>query len=131
MKQKIQKIRSDLRELRKLTHAINAMLALKKSREERRAYLVSLGTPEVYSEIEHIDAVLKSLKVEESIARSNMLELRYMSAVNTLESIDKTIIIEGYINGVPFWKIGKQLGYSEDGIKKKARVALERLAKCI
>ena len=131
MKQKIEKIRSDLRELRKLTHAINAMLDLKKSREERRTYLVSLGTPEVCSEIDHIDTVLRTLKIEQIIAEASALELKYMSAINTLESIDKTIILEGYINGVPFWKIGKQLGYSEDGIKKRAHRALLRLAEIL
>ena len=129
--QKMKKIRSDLRELRKLSHAITAQLELKHRYEERRAYLVSLASFDVYLEIERIDAILATLKIEDSIKRAGELELEYMKAIGKLGIIDKTIIIDGYLNGVPYWKIGKKLGYSEDGIKKRASRALDKLTEML
>lgn len=129
--QKIQKIRSDLRELRKLSHAITTQLELKHRHEERRAYLKGLGSLDVMIEIERIDAILASLKIEDSIKRAGELELAYMEAIGKLGIIDRTVVIDGYLNGVPFWKIGKKLGYSEDGIKKRAARALDKLAEML
>lgn len=129
--QKIQKIRSDLRELRKLSHAITTQLELKRRLEERRAYLKGLGSLDAMIEIERIDAILASLKIEDSIKRAGELELAYMEAIGKLGIIDRTVVIDGYLNGVPFWKIGKKLGYSEDGIKKRAARALDKLAEML
>ena len=128
MVKKLEKIRRELRDLRRIAHSIETMLTLKERHQRRIAYLREIGTPEAISEIEKIKTLLDGLKIEESIAKVIDIESRYMGAIGQLETVDRTIIIEGYINGKPYWKIGKEMGYSEDGIKKRARRALEKLS---
>lgn len=129
---KIQEIRKDLRELRKLTHSIEAALTVKENHERRKAFLLSLEqTPEIISEVERTETVLSALKIEFCIAEANALELKYMEAINQLSRTDKTIILDGYINGKPYWKIGKDLGYSERSIQNRANSAIEQIARKI
>lgn len=129
MEKKIRQIRSDLRELRKLTHSIEAALTVKENHERRKAFLRSLPpTPEISVELQRIDEVLSALRIDECIAKSSALELKYMTAIGRLDRLDRSIIIEGYINGKPYWKIGKEMGYSEVGIKKRVERILEKLA---
>ena len=130
MKEKLKKIRRELRDLRRLTHSIDTMLTLRDNHERRMAYLSTCGSG-AQSEIERIKGLLDSLKIEESIAKANELEARYMSAIGKLDPLDRTVIIEGYINGKPYWKIGKEMGYSERSIQSRVNAALEKLAKFI
>lgn len=131
MKKKQEMIRRELRDLRRLTHSIDTMLTLRDNHERRIRYLTEKGTPEAQSEAERIKALLDGLKIEETIARANELEARYMSAIGKLEPLERTVIIEGYINGKPYWKIGKEMGYSERSIQSRVNAALEKLAKLI
>ena len=132
MEKKIRQIRSDLRELRKLAHSIESSLAVKETHERRKAYLCSLEqTAEIVQEVERLNRVLASLRIEECIAKSSTLELKYMAAIGSLDRLDKSIILEGYINGKPYWKIGKETGYSERSIQRRANAAIEQLARKI
>lgn len=129
MKKKQEMIRRELRDLRRLTHSIEAMLTLRDSHERRIKYLTERGTTETLAEAEHAKKLLDGLKIDESIAKANELEARYMSAIGKLEPLERTVIIEGYINGKPYWKIGKEMGYSERSIQNKVNSALDKLAK--
>ncbi len=131
MKQR-QEIIRELRELRKLTHSIDVALKVKENHEKRREYLISRGiTENSLAEIRKIDDILRSLQIDDSIKRASTLELKYMTAIGKLERIDRTIILDGYINGKPYWKIGRDIGYTEDGIKKRMSKIIERIAELI
>lgn len=127
---KVQEIRRDLRDLRRLTHSIDTMLTLRDNHERRIAYLSTCG-PGAQAEIEKIKGLLDSLKIEESIAKVNELEDKYMAAIGSLEALERMVIIEGYINGKPYWKIGKEMGYSERSIQVRVNAALEKLARTL
>ncbi len=131
MVKKIQEIRRELRDLRRLTHSIDTMLTLRDNHERRIKYLTEKATPEAQGEAERIKGLLDGLKIEESIAKANELEARYMSAIGKLEPLERTVIIEGYINGKPYWKIGKEMGYSERSIQARVNAALEKLARTL
>ena len=122
-------IQKDLRNLRKASRAVEAKLRVKESHERRRAYLEERKAPA--SELLRIANFIDSLDIEGSIRRASELENRYMEAINGLDDIDKTIILDGYINGKPYWKIGREIGYTEDGIKKRVSKILERLAETV
>lgn len=127
---RVQEIRRELRELRRLTHSIDSMLTLRDNHERRIAYLGTCG-PGAEAEIERIKAALDALKIRETIAKANELETRYMGAIGRLDAPLRTVIIEGYINGKPYWKIGREMGYSERSVQTKVNAALEKLAKMI
>nr|DAQ49177.1 MAG TPA: RNA polymerase sigma factor [Caudoviricetes sp.] len=124
-----EKVKSDLRELRKITHSIQVALNCKQN-HERRLEVLRNGkqTKETADEIRKLEGVLSSLNIEANIKKATALETIYMEAIGKLEGFDKTIIIDGYINGKPYWKIGRDIGYTEVGIRKRIDKAIEKLA---
>ena len=54
-----------------------------------------------------------------------------MAAIGRLDALERMVIIEGYINGKPYWKIGKEMGYSERSIQNKVNSALDKLGRMI
>lgn len=124
-----EKVKSDLRRLRKITHSITVALECKQN-HERRLEVLRNGrqTQETAEEIKKLEEVLGSLHIEENIKKATALESLYMEAIDKLEGFDKIIIIDGYINGKAYWKIGRDIGYTEVGIRKRVEKAIEKLA---
>jgi len=54
-----------------------------------------------------------------------------MDAISKLDPLDRTIILDGYINGKPYWKIGRDIGYTERGVQKRIGAIIEKLAKML
>ncbi len=118
--------------MRYIAHSIEASLQVKE-RHERRLEVLSKKEPsqETIDEIERIQDVLSNLQIEEYIKQSTTLEAVYMESINELEPLDKTIILDGFINGKPYWKIGQEIGFSIEGIKKRVKKIIFKLAKKI
>lgn len=126
------RVKRDLRNLRKLTHSIEVSLQVKERHEKRLAWLKERQpTKEVKSDIEQIEKVLATLDIEKYISKATAIEAKYMEAINKLESFDKTIILDGYINGKAYWKIGRDIGYTERGVQKRVSIAIELIASYI
>lgn len=125
-------MKRDLRNLRKLTHSIEVSLQVKERHEKRLAWLKERQpTKEVKSDIEQIEKVLATLDIEKYISKATAIEAKYMEAINKLEPFDKTIILDGYINGKAYWKIGRDIGYTERGVQKRVSIAIELIASYI
>lgn len=125
-------VKRDLRNLRKLTHSIEVSLQVKERHEKRLAWLKERQpTKEVKSDIEQIEKVLATLDIEKYISKATAIEAKYMEAINKLEPFDKTIILDGYINGKAYWKIGRDIGYTERGVQKRVSIAIELIASYI
>ena len=88
-------------------------------------------SPEVIDEIVKVEKVLSTLHIEENIKKATEIELRYVEAINKLEPLDKVIVLDGYINGKAYWKIGRDIGYTERGIQKRVTIIFEKLAKML
>lgn len=126
------RVKRDLRNLRKLTHSIEVSLQVKERHEKRLAWLKERQpTKEVKSDIEQIQKVLATLDIEKYISKATAIEAKYMEAINKLEPFDKTIILDGYINGKAYWKIGRDIGYTERGVQKRVSIAIELIASYI
>ena len=126
------RVKRDLRNLRKLTHSIEVSLQVKERHEKRLAWLKERPiTKEVNSDIEQIEKVLATLDIEKYISKATAIEAKYMEAINKLEPFDKTIILDGYINGKAYWKIGRDIGYTERGVQKRVSIAIELIASYI
>lgn len=127
-----EKIKRDLRLLRKITHSIEASLTVEKRHKERLEVLQKQQqTEEVKQNIADIEAVLATLDTAKYIQRATELESRYIEAINKLDPLDKTIILDGYVNGKAYWKIGRDIGYTEVGIQKRVNKIIEILAKIL
>lgn len=127
--EKIEKVKEDLRRLNKLSHSIEVSLTVKERHEKRRELLLKEEqSAETVAEISKIDLVLSSLHIQEYIKEASALEERYMGAISSLEPLDKTIVLDGYVNGKAYWKIGRDIGYSVSGIKKRIQKITEKIA---
>ena len=127
-----EKIKRDLRLLRKITHSIEVSLTVEKRHKERLEILQKQEqTEEVKQNIVDIEAVLATLDTAKYIQRATELESRYIEAINKLDPLDKTIILDGYVNGKAYWKIGRDIGYTEVGIQKRVNKIIEILAKIL
>lgn len=123
-------IKQDLRQLRKLSHSIEAYLEMEKRRKARLELLKTIPRQEVdLLEINKIEKILKSINVKKHIEQASSLEEKYMRAIDKLDPLDKTIILEGYINGKAYWKLGKEIGYSTTGIQNRINVIIRQIAK--
>ena len=125
-------VKRDLRHLRKITHSIEVALQVKE-RHEKRLEVLRQGkqSPEAIDEIMKVEKVLATLHIEENIKRATEIELRYIEAINKLEPLDKVIVLDGYINGKAYWKIGRDIGYTERGVQKRVSIIFEKLAKLL
>lgn len=127
-----EKIKRDLRLLRKITHSIKVSLTVEKRHKERLEILQKQEqTEEVKQNIADIEAVLASLDTAKYIQRATELESRYIEAINKLDPLDKTIILDGYVNGKAYWKIGRDIGYTEVGVQKRVNKIIEILARIL
>ena len=127
-----EKIKRDLRLLRKITHSIEVSLTVEKRHKERLEILQKQEqTEEVKQNIADIEAVLATLDTAKYLQRATELESRYIEAINKLDPLDKTIILDGYVNGKAYWKIGRDIGYTKEGVQKRVNKFIERLAELL
>lgn len=124
----IDTVKKDLRQLRKISHSIEALLTMKEKHERRLAFLSERSySPEVEEEKRRIQNLLKGLDLQGYIRRATALEEKYMAAIDKLEPLDKKIIIDGYINGKAYYKIGRDIGYTEAGIRKRIEKIIKQI----
>ena len=130
--EKIAKIKKDLRRLRKITHSVEVALQVKERHERRLSYLErEKPSNENIEEAQKIRKNLASLRIDDIIKEATTLESLYMETISKLEPLDRTIILDGYINGKAYWKIGRDIGYTEVGIQKRVNKIIEILANLI
>ena len=118
-----EKIKNDLRQIRVLSHQIDCVILARDKRVMRLDYLQS------ETEKARLQAIIDTINVDKLVAQANALEQEYIGLINLLDSIDKTIIYDGYILGTPYWKIAKKIGYSEANVQKRALAAIEQIAR--
>lgn len=118
-----EKIKKDLRQIRVISHQIDCVIVARDKRIERLKHIQD------EKEKARLQAIIDTINVDKLIAQANALEQEYMCLINQLDSIDRTIIYDGYILGTPYWKIAKKIGYSEANVQKRALAAIEQIAR--
>lgn len=127
--EKIEAIKKDLRQLRKVTHSIEALMTMKDKHEKRLEYLSGLPPSEaVEEEKRKITSLLEKVDIQGYIARATALEERYMAAIDKLDPLDKKILIDGYINGKAYYKIGWEIGFSTQGVQNRISIIIKKIA---
>ena len=125
IKYNLEKIKLDLHELKSLNKRVEIQLKLEQRYNKRLEFLRSEEqTISVLNEISKIESVKAKIPIRENIKKMTKLEQKYMGIINLLNETDKAIIIDAFINGTPYWKIGNNLGYTESGVQKRVNKAL-------
>lgn len=124
----IKTIKNDLRQLKKTIHIIDTM---KETQERYLKRIETLSkfpqTAQIKDQIKTTQKVLNLLDIDTYIKEATEIEKKYMAVINRLDPIEKTIIIESFINGKPYWKIGMELSYAEETIRKKVDKILRKM----
>ena len=125
----IDQVKKDLRDIRRLTHTVHVLKDTEQRHRERIEVLKKHdGSVDT---IEKIERFIESLGVEHYITQITELESRYMTAINRLDRIERTIILDGFICGTPYWKIGVSIGYPVEAVQKKVKYIIAKIASMI
>ena len=119
-----EQVRKDLREWRKQEHAIKTCLDAKARMERQVQILVDFGKLE---EAEKISQQIKMLNIDKLIETAQSKRENYIRAIEQLNNIDKTIIIDSVINGKSYLCLSRELAYSEANIKWRAKNAIKKI----
>lgn len=123
----VQKVKDELRQLRKINHYIQVLERVRESHEKRIELLKSTNSSS--EDITRLESAIRALNIEDSIKRATAIEIKYFTIIDKLNIIDKAIILEGYVNGEPYWKVGQKIGYSANGIQKRIGIIINKIAK--
>lgn len=125
----IKEVKRDLNELRKLTHAIKAIESAADTHKSRIRLLSSLAqTDKIKELISKEEELLKSIYGADKIEETQSLEKAYMDAIMSLDPTDRSIALNTYINGLPYWKTGLEVGYTEEGVRKRIAKIVKQIA---
>lgn len=125
----INEVKKDLKDLKKHAHAIERLQRVQSTHEARIKMLRKMNeTEKTRALIEKEESFIDSIKLCEEIDSARQLEEKYMRAIIALDPIDKSIILDAYVNGVPYWKVGYELGFSEDGVRKRVNKIIKAIA---
>ena len=127
-KEALERVKTDLRELKKTVHLIDTLIRTRNEYQYRIKQLEASHRQKARAEANALSELVMQIDLEGHINKAKELYSKYMKAIDTLSLIDKSIIVEYYINGLPAWKVGYKIGYSEDGIRKRLSKIIIKIA---
>ncbi|MBQ8146794.1 MAG: hypothetical protein IJ039_08415 [Clostridia bacterium] len=129
MESKIYIIRKDLRALKKSSRTIKRLIELQGIHFKRiRALEAMSNDTQAQALIEKEKEIALSLKLKEQIEESQSLEAKYMDIISRLDPTDKAMVLDCFLNGMPYWKLGMEYGFAEEGARKHIESIVKRIA---
>lgn len=129
----INQIKKELRFIKKANIAIDTYMDTQAKFQRRLDWLkTQKQSPKVLKDLEGTQKVLNALKQTVNIDRLSNLEEFYLTNIGKLDDeYDKLVLIKVYIQGQTFDKVSRQLCYSIDGLKDRAKRAINKLRNAI
>lgn len=117
-----EEIRQELALLKQLSSNIEV---INRARERRRRRMAALGRTE--------DAAGSKLfaAFDEENDRVSDMEARYIAASAHFDATDRTILLESMMGHKTYRELGKELGYSVESIRKRAKSIVARLTEIL
>ena len=129
MESKVKIVKRDLRALKKSSHAIKRLIELQGIHFKRVKALQSIST------VEESDAILEkekeltlSICLKSEIEKSQKIEEKYLKEINKLDESDKAMVLDCFFNGMPYWKLGMEYGFSPEGARKHMEAIVKKIA---
>lgn len=129
----INQIKKELRFIKKANIAIDTYMDTQAKFQRRLDWLkTQKQSPKVLKDLEGTQKVLNTLKQTVNIDRLSNLEEFYLTNIGKLDDeYDRLVLIKVYIQGQTFDKVSRQLCYSIDGLKDRAKRAINKLRNAI
>lgn len=124
-------IRRDLKNLKHMRHNLDALITMCERSRRMVDELTAINTTESLEEAQKIHAGIKSLGVDKLIVLVNEIEGKYMRIIKELDPLDQTLALRILIGGEPYWKVGRDVGYSERGAQDRVKRIVTMIAKKI
>lgn len=130
MENRVNKVKRELRALKKGAHAIERLIAIQGTHFTRIEALSKLEqTPKIKELIGAEEKLIASLKINEEIEKNAELEGRYSRVLESLPLADRAMLLDCYVSGSPYWRIGMEYGFSEEGARKHLDRIVKKIAK--
>ncbi len=130
MRSRINKIKRDLRALKKGAHAIERLIEIQGTHFKRIEALSCLPKSQAtLALIEKEREIVARLGLDREIEKNAEIEERYLKATEQLSLTDKAMLFDCYTCGKPYWKIGMEYGFSEEGARKHIDAIIRKIAK--
>lgn len=128
----IDRVRSELRELRKLSHAIDSGVRAN-NRLERYIKLMSERERESYRIIELRERLnIQKRNTDSFTDKAAELLSKYSKAISKLEDLtERTIATDAFLNGQNYKSVARSVFMSEAGVKKRVQRIYEKISKII
>lgn len=81
------------------------------------------ASPEIKNRLQ---AMLREL--EHSVEEFTQLEMRYMRYIKRLDTLQKAVLIDHYINAEPLWKTANKFGYVDRHLCRYINDAIKNIA---
>ena len=132
MKNRINKVRRDLRALKKSSHALQRLIEIRGIHYRRIDLLKSLPQSEERAElIVREKELISALCIEQQIKENEEMENEYMQAIAALSPVDKAMALDCFVNGMPYRRLAMEYGLSEEGARKRISAIIKRIASTI
>ena len=132
MESKINVVKRDLRGLKKSSRAVKRLLEIQGLHYKRINALSHMEqTKEIVEATKKEKELLSALNITEELCKAQDVEKKYSTALSSLSTEDKAMVLDCYINGLPYWKIGMEYGFSEAGARKHIDTLVKKLSTLI
>ena len=121
-------------DLKRIKYGKKNIAVLVSELEKRRSHLVYLKAcrpskeNRVQIEIIEKSIAIRITEIERKLDEVERLRKNYDAAIDSLSDIDKVIVTQGYIEGMPYKMLGAKLGYSERGIQERMVRIIDEMA---
>ena len=132
MKNKINKVKRELRAIKKSSHAIERLIQYQGLRFTRIRALEALPREKKRDAIiENEKELINALGIDKLVLENEEMEKKYKEALNALSPEDRAMVTDFYFCGLPYWKIAMEYGFSESGARKHLDRIVEKIAKVL
>ena len=132
MENKINKIKRELRAVKKSSHAIGRLI------EHQGLHFTRIRALEALPKDEERDAIIErerelieKMGLEELISQNEEMEKKYEKALESLSLRDRAMMKDCYFGGMPYWKIAMEYGFSEEGARKHLEKLVVKISKVV
>ena len=130
MNESINKVRSDLKKIKKNSLCISSLLRYYNLQENKIKSLRShsIGKEKCEKTTNSLQKSLEKIELNKIVYEASVLEQSYIQFIKNLDLIQQTVVMSAFFQGKPYWKIGKEIGYSERSVRYIIESALKQIA---
>lgn len=127
MEKKIKIVKAELNELKLLAQKIKSIIEAQKTFDKLQSDVLSCDVISTEAKKRFAKKCSK-ISLQKTIDRYTALAEKYSNLIKELSDFEQAIFIEAYINGTTCVNIALKFDYSEEGIRKRLKKIIIKIA---